>query len=83
MTEQPARYGADGTITRDMINHPPHYTFGAIEVIDAIEAFGLSYAMGNVLKYIARAKHKGSELDDLRKAAWYLAREITRLEAAK
>jgi len=64
----------------DNINHPPHYTHGGIETIDVIEAWGLSFCLGNVIKYISRANHKGSRLDDLKKAAWYLKREIERLE---
>lgn len=62
------------------VNRPPHYTFGAIEVIDAIEAWGLGFHLGNVVKYTARAAHKGQRLVDLKKARWYLDREITRLE---
>ena len=64
----------------DPINHPAHYTFGAIEVIDAIEAWGLGFHLGNVVKYVARAGRKGERLDDLKKACWYLQREIRRLE---
>ena len=60
----------------DPVNHPPHYTHGGIEVIDAIEAWGLGYHLGNVVKYVARAKHKGNYLQDLQKAQWYLQREI-------
>jgi len=63
----------------DMVNHPPHYTQGGIETIDFIEAKGLPYNLGNVIKYITRADHKGSKLEDLRKARWYLDREITRI----
>lgn len=70
------------TKTSDSVNHPPHYTLGGIEVIDAIEAWQLGYHLGNVVKYVARAGHKGSRLEDLRKAAWYLAREIVREERA-
>jgi hypothetical protein len=66
--------------TSDSINHPPHYTFGAIEVIDAIEAWQLGFHLGNVVKYVARAAHKGRSLDDLKKARWYLDREIGRRE---
>ena len=68
--------------TKDPVNHPKHYTFGSIEVIDVIEDFGLGYHLGNAVKYIARAKHKGHELEDLKKAVWYLSREIMRLEKA-
>jgi hypothetical protein len=65
---------------RERIDHPPHYTFGAIEVIDAIEAWELGFHLGNVVKYVARAAHKGDQLADLKKARWYLEREINRLE---
>lgn len=64
----------------DMINHPPHYTTGGIETIDFIEAKQLGYHLGNVVKYIARAAEKGDRLSDLRKARWYLDREIKRHE---
>lgn len=64
----------------DIINHPPHYTHGEIETIDVIEDWRLGYHLGNALKYISRADHKGKRLEDLRKAAWYLAREIEREE---
>ncbi len=64
----------------DPINHPPHYTHGDIEPIDAIEAWGLGFCLGNVVKYVARAGHKGDRLEDLKKARWYLEREIKRGE---
>jgi len=64
----------------DDVNHPAHYCLGGIEVIDAIEAWELNYYRSNVVKYVARAAHKGQELKDLRKARWYLNREIKRLE---
>jgi hypothetical protein len=63
-------------IKEDMVNHPPHYKVGGIEVIDFIEAKGFGYNLGNVVKYIARAGKKGSALEDLQKARWYLNREI-------
>jgi len=63
-------------VKEDMINHPPHYKVGGIEVIDFIEAKGFGYNLGNVVKYIARAGKKGSTLEDLQKARWYLNREI-------
>lgn len=65
---------------RDPVNHPAHYTNGGIEVIDAIEAWELGYHLGNVVKYVARAKHKGRFLEDLKKARWYLDREIQQQE---
>jgi hypothetical protein len=64
----------------DTVNHPAHYKVGGIETIDFIEAKKLGYNLGNVVKYITRADHKGNKLEDLRKAQWYLTREI---EAAK
>lgn len=66
--------------THDPIQHPVHYTFSAIEPIDAIEAWQLGFHLGCVLKYLCRAGRKGSRLEDLRKAQWYLNREISRLE---
>lgn len=60
----------------DPVNHPTHYCLGGIEVIDAIEAWGLGFHSGNVVKYIARATHKGKELEDLKKARVYLDRLI-------
>lgn len=64
----------------DAIN-PSHYTrFPGIEVIELTEH--LNFCRGNAVKYIARAgaKDPTKELEDLRKAAWYVAREIQRLE---
>ena len=63
----------------DPIN-PDHYRRNGIELIDLIEHMPFSRA--NVIKYVARAGHKNpaTELEDLRKAAWYLDREIARLE---
>jgi len=60
----------------DMVSHPPHYTVGGIETIDFIEAKQLGYHLGQVIKYISRAGKKGSRLEDLQKARWYLNREI-------
>lgn len=62
----------------DPVNHPEHYTYGEIEVIDAIEDWGLSYHLGNAVKYIARCNHKHNKTEDLEKAIWYLQRELNR-----
>ena len=62
--------------TEDIVNHPPHYKVGGIETIDFIEAKKLNYNLGNVIKYITRADHKGSRNEDLKKALWYLNREL-------
>jgi hypothetical protein len=66
----------------DPVNHPAHYTFGSIEVIDVIEGLMLPYHLGNAVKYIARAgrKDKNKIAEDLKKAIWYLNRYIEFLE---
>lgn len=67
----------------DMINHPPHYiTDAGIEAIDVIEQYGLGYHLGNAMKYLLRAGRKGDATEDLKKAAWYLARARTRRPGA-
>ncbi len=63
-------------IKNDPVEHPAHYKVGGIETIDFIEAKNLDYNLGNVVKYITRADHKGNKLEDLRKAQWYLTRAI-------
>jgi hypothetical protein len=63
-------------IMPDPVNHPAHYTTGGIETIDFIEAKNLNYNLGNAVKYITRADHKGNRLQDLQKAKWYIEREI-------
>lgn len=69
----------------ELINHPAHYGGDTpYETIKVIEAWGLhnSYCLGNAIKYISRAGKKSDPVvQDLKKAAWYLAREITRLES--
>jgi hypothetical protein len=65
--------------TEDNVNSPAHYKAGGIETIDFIEAKELGYNLGNVIKYVSRADHKGKKLEDLKKAEWYLAREIKNL----
>ena len=61
----------------DAVNHPPHYKVGGIETIDFIEAKKLGYNLGNVVKYLTRADHKGNRKQDLEKAKWYLERELS------
>jgi hypothetical protein len=71
-----------GKITPENINHPPHYggdtTYEAIKVI---EAWGLSFALGNCVKYVCHAGKKDAtregRLEDLKTARWYLDREIS------
>jgi hypothetical protein len=64
----------------DAVEHPAHYKVGGIETIDFIEAKKLNYNIGNVVKYLTRADYKGNKLEDLRKAQWYLTREISTLK---
>jgi hypothetical protein len=66
----------------DNVNHPAHYVKGGIETIDFIESKGLNYLLGNVVKYITRADHKGNREEDLLKARWYLNREIAKSQKA-
>lgn len=66
----------------EQVNHPPHYggDGNPYETILVIEAWGLGFCLGNAVKYISRAGKKSDALTDLRKARWYLDREIGRLE---
>lgn len=64
----------------DPINHPPHYNKGGIEVIDVADAYELDRYDHNVIKYVLRAKFKGNELADLKKAQFYLNRKIERMQ---
>lgn len=64
----------------DNINHPKHYNVGKYEVIDVITDWDLDFCLGNAIKYIARSEHKLSEIDDLKKAVWYLNYKIQKLE---
>ena len=69
------------TNVSNAVEHPSYYQ-GKIEVIDFIEDKGLGFNLGNCIKYIARAGKKNPEklLEDLKKARWYLNREIQRIE---
>lgn len=66
----------------DPVYRPQHYAY-SIEVLDAIESWGLGFHAGNAVKYIARAKRKGNEIEDLKKAVFYLERLIDRLIEGK
>ena len=66
-------------IKREAVNHPEHYNKG-IEAIDIIESWDLNFSLGNAIKYILRAPHKSNQIEDLKKAKWYVEREIERLE---
>ena len=64
----------------ELVNHPDHYNTGKIEVIDAIQDWELDFIEGNVVKYVARSRHKSSRVGDLKKARWYLDYLIRQLE---
>lgn len=66
----------------DPVNHPPHYNAhpSGVECIDVTEHF--NFNVGNAIKYLWRASHKGALLVDLEKARWYVDREIARLKKA-
>lgn len=68
----------------EAINHPDHYggAENPYEAIKVIEAWSLGFCLGNTVKYISRAGKKGDRIEDLRKARWYLDREISNLEKA-
>lgn len=65
----------------ERVDHPPHYTEhpSGVECITITEHF--NFNKGNAIKYIWRSGSTGKEIEDLKKAAWYVAREIERLEA--
>lgn len=65
----------------DPVDHPAHYTQGAFECIEGLEAaLGhegfIAFCRGSAIKYLWRAEHKGRRAEDLRKAAWYVERAI-------
>lgn len=64
----------------DPVNHPAHYTQhpSGVECIQITEH--MTFNLGNALKYIWRSNNKGNPIEDLRKAVWYIEREIQRVE---
>ena len=71
------------TVKKEMVNHPSHYGGDNIyETIKVIDAWDLGFALGNTVKYISRAgkKDPNKELEDLKKAMWYLQHRINQLE---
>lgn len=69
----------------DTVNHPSHYNFGDIEVVDFIEQVtkhynsDVAYHIGNAIKYISRAPHKNGK-EDIAKAKWYIERAFDKWE---
>ena len=60
----------------DNVNNPTHYNTGTIEVITVIEDWKLNFNLGNAIKYIGRCEHKNNKKEDIKKAIWYLEREL-------
>jgi len=77
--QAPASIPIPNYLKPDMVNNPPHYKRNGIEVVDVIEAFELNYRLGNAVKYVLRHVGKGG-VEDLKKAQWYLSREISKHE---
>lgn len=65
---------------KDPVNHPPHYGGhpSGVECITVVEHF--NFNRGNAIKYIWRAGSKGDEIEDLKKAEWYIHREVEKLQ---
>jgi hypothetical protein len=60
----------------DNVKNPTHYNAGKIEAIDIIDDWELGFYEGNILKYLLRYPYKGTPIQDLEKAMWYLSRLI-------
>jgi hypothetical protein len=71
-------------MSKEMVKNPEHYggATNPYEAIKVIENWDLGFHLGNTVKYISRAgkKETDKELQDLKKAAWYLQRRIENLE---
>lgn len=79
--QEELEYIENNKAKHETINHPDYYSGNGIEAIDVIEAWGLDFCLGNTVKYIARqGKKSDNAVEDLKKAAWYLKREIERME---
>lgn len=70
---------SDNPTMQNMVEHPPHYTShpSGVECIEVTEHY--NFCIGNAIKYLWRAGQKGSRIEDLKKARWYIDREIKRL----
>lgn len=68
-------------VVSDLVNHPPHYTFGKYEVIDVLmDWFGSEPLLWNATKYLARWDKKGDAIQNLEKAVWYINKKIEQLK---
>lgn len=73
--------GYDNQKTEEIKNQ--HYKTSSIDVIDFCKLYDLNFNEGNVIKYVSRARKKGSHIEDLKKAIDYLQRELKYLENEK
>lgn len=73
-----ATENVEGSQISDPVNNPSHYRWLPVEAIEITELF--NFCMGNALKYILRADYKGKPVEDIRKAIWYLERELANRE---
>ncbi len=67
-------------VALEAVNHPKHYNQGKIEAIDFIEDQEFNFSVGNAVKYICRYRWKGTPVQDMEKAIWYLQRELNRMK---
>lgn len=85
MRKRPAHVEEEqAPVAYDPVSHPAHFTSHAsgIECIEVTEHF--NFCLGNVIKYVWRAGLKSEDpIEDLEKAAWYLRREISRLQVQR
>lgn len=72
-------------MANDPVNHPAHYCRGKIETIAYIEDKEFGFHIGNAVKYLSRAgyKDRDKEIEDLKKAIWYIERRIALLNGGK
>ena len=74
----PVCYLNISNLENTQVENPKHYNYGNYEVIDVIEDWKLNFHLGNAVKYIARCEHEGDKITDLKKARFYIQREIER-----
>lgn len=67
-------YVDENAIKENLVNHPKHYNTGKIEVIAFLSYLELcdDFCLGNAIKYLSRYRHKGNQVEDLKKAEWYI-----------
>lgn len=73
-------YNVDTAPFHDPVTAPSHYLQTKITPLDVIEDWNLGFRLDSAIKYIGRHKYKGKPLEDLKKAQWYLSREIQLME---